>query len=599
MAKSDTINVGGLVTFTVKVDGKVIPDEYLVYSIHVEKMVNRIPLARVSIIDGSAAKEDFTVSSSKTFVPGGELQVEVGYDLKEKQIFKGIITEQNIKINDSESSMLIVEARDKSIALTVDRKCKTFSKKKDSDILSSIIKTYSGLSSSVTATTIEWPEQVQYYTTDWDFVLTRAETNGMIVTPNDGKISVAKPDADTASKLTITYGDNLMECNTRLNSVQQLSKVTGKAWDFKTQKIISASSNQDMAGAGNLTSSTLAKVAGGTDFVQQTTAPLTSPELTSWTKAQLIKSGYSKILGEVKFYGTDLVNPSNYITLKGLGDRFDGDHLVSGVIHDISDGNWVTEATLGLPNQWFVEEPDVMAPPTSALLPGAAGLFNAVVKKIYEDPDNQYRILIDIPNFDEKGEGIWARLSTFYATNGAGAFFLPEVNDEVIVGFLNEDPRFPIILGSLYSSSKNKPYKTLKPNEKNSHKAIASKSGLLVEFNDEDKILTIVTPSKNTVVFSDKDKSISLKDQNNNSIVMDASGIEIKSPKNITLNATQKVIVKGAQGVDVSASGGDVTVKGVNIKENANVQFVAKGGAQAEVSGGAQLTLKGAMVMIN
>lgn len=599
MAESNTTKVGGLVTFKVKVNGRVIPDNYMVYSIHVEKMVNRIPLARISIIDGSAAKEDFSVSSSDTFVPGGELQIEVGYDLKEKQIFKGIITEQNIKINDSESSMLIVEARDKSIALTVDRKCKTYAKKKDSDILSSIIKTYSGITASVAATTIQWPEQVQYYTSDWDFVLTRAETNGMIVTPNDGKITIAKPDADKSPKLTITYGDNLMECNTRLNSVQQLSKVTSKAWDFKTQKIIDASSTQALAGPGNLSSKTLAAVADGTDYIQQTTAPLTGPELTSWSKAQLVKSGYSKILGEVKFYGSDLVNPSDYIKLKGLGQRFDGDHLVSGVTHDISDGNWVTEASIGLPNQWFVEEPDVMAPPTSALLPGVAGLFNATVKKIYEDPDNQYRILITIPNFDVKGEGIWARLSTFYATSGAGAFFLPEVNDEVIVGFLNEDPRFPIILGSLYSSSKNKPYKTLKPNKKNSHKAIVSKSGIYVEFNDEDKLFTIETPGKNTVIISDKDKSISLKDQNKNSIVMNSSGIEIKSPKNITLNATQKVIVKGAQGVDVSASGGDVSVKGLNIKQNANVQFVAKGGAQAEVSGGAQLTLKGAMVMIN
>jgi len=231
------------------------------------------------------------------------------------------------------------------------------------------------------------------------------------------------------------------------------------------------------------------------------------------------------------------------------------------------------------------------------LLPGIEGIYNGTVKKIYEDPDNQFRVLVDLPLI-EKGEGVWARLSNFYATAGAGAFFMPEVGDEVIVGFLNQDPRFSVILGSLYSS-KNKPFSGLEPNEKNSIKAIVSKSGIYIQFDDEKKVLTIETPNKNTVELSDEDKQISLKDQNGNSIVLSESGIEIKSSKNISISADENVTVKGTKGVSIESSPGDVSVSGMNVSIKADTQLSAEGSATAEFKGGAQASLKAAMVMIN
>ena len=343
----------------------------------------------------------------------------------------------------------------------------------------------------------------------------------------------------------------------------------------------------------------MSEVVGLSEYDLQSTVPLQSGDLTNWSKAALVKSAYSKIQGDVKFQGSNLVDPAKYITLAGLGDRFNGDHIISGVHHVIAHGNWTTEVSVGLSPVWFTEEPDVMAPPASGLLPGAQGLFNATVKKMYEDPDNHYRVLVDIPLFDPSGEGLWARLTNFYSTSGAGAFFMPEVGDEVVVGFLNEDPRFPIILGSMYSSTNNKPFDGLDPNEKNTIKAIVSKSGINIEFDDEKKILTLQTPNKNTAIFSDDEKSITIKDQNDNSIVMSDSGITIKSPKNITVEATQNLTLKGDQGVTIESSGGDVQIKGLNIKESAQMEYSAQGSMTASLQGGTQTTIKGAMVMIN
>jgi uncharacterized protein involved in type VI secretion and phage assembly len=176
---------------------------------------------------------------------------------------------------------------------------------------------------------------------------------------------------------------------------------------------------------------------------------------------------------------------------------------------------------------------------------------------------------------------------------------MPEVGDEVVVGFLNEDPRYPIILGSMYSSSNNQPYDGLDPDEENTKKAIVSKSGIFIQFDDENKVLTFQTPSNNTAVFSDEDKKITIQDQNNNSIEMSESGITIKSDNDITIQAAQSLALKGDTGVTIESSGGDVQIKGMNIKETADMEYSAEGSMTASLQGGTQTTIKGAMVMIN
>lgn len=599
MATQTKIVSGNTATFTIKINGTSIPSELNVLSIHINKAVNRIAIAKITILDGEANTGKFDVSSSSTFVPGEKISIECGYDSKNEIVFQGIITSHSIRIDDIVGAALEVECRDEAIKMIVGRKSLTFNNQKDSDIIAAIIGTYSGLKAKVTPTTTNWPGQVQYYVSDWDYIMARAESNGMLITTLNGTVTVAPPDANTNSVLNVSYGNGLMQFNATMNAITQLDTVKANTWDFKNQALASMQSTNAVAGPGNISSKKLSEVVGLADYQIQTTAPLENADLTNWAKAQLIKSEYSKIQGEAKFQGTNLVNPGSYITLTGIGDRFSGDHFISSVTHDLSEGNWITEISIGLSPLWFTEETDVMAPSASGLLPGARGIFNGTVKKIDSDPDSQYRILVTIPLFDTNGEGIWARLSNFYSTNGAGVFFLPEVGDEVIIGFLNEDPRYPVILGSLYSSSKLKPYEGLTPNEKNSIKAIVSKSKIAIEFDDENVVWTLSTPNKNTIIVSDKDKEITIKDQNDNSIIMSSSGITIKSAKDINIEATQNVNIKGNQGINIASSGGDVAIKGINIEETAQSQYTAKGNLNAEVQGGAQLVLKGAMVMIN
>jgi phage protein D len=122
-----------------------------------------------------------------------------------------------------------------AIKMIVGRKSLIFSKKKDSEIISSIIGTYPGLSADVAATPTDWPSLVQCYVTNWDFILARAEINGMIVTTLNGKVTVARPDADTSPVLSVKFGDGLLAFNADLNAITQFGNVKASSWDYKNQ----------------------------------------------------------------------------------------------------------------------------------------------------------------------------------------------------------------------------------------------------------------------------------------------------------------------------------------------------------------------------
>lgn len=587
---------GGVVSYDVKVAGASIPGSWQVHAIRVEQAVNRIANATITLLDGDPSTESFAISASSSFVPGNEIEIEAGYDGKNAVIFSGIVTRQAVRVVNAMGPLLEVQCKDKAVKMTVGRKNANFSGKTDSEVIKSLVGA-AGLSAAVSATGTTLPNLVQYYVSDWDFMLARAEVNGMVVTTDNNEVRVFDPSFDTTAALALTYGGNILEIEAELDALTQLPEVRASAWDFQAQKLVTAQAANTLAGPGNLSSKELAGVAGLDYFALQTGATVTSEELTAWAKAQMLKSLMSKITGTVRFQGSALA-PGKYVSIEGLGARFDGAHFVSAVRHELAAGNWVSEAAIGMSSSWFTQEKQVEAPAAAGLLPGIGGLYSATVQKICEDAEDAYRILVDVALFEDQVTGLWARLANFYATNGQGVFFLPEVGDEVILGFLNQDPRFPVILGSMYSQE-NKAWSSFTPTATNSMKGIVSKSELRVLFDDENRILSLVTPGGNTLVMDDKNKQVELKDENGNSVVMSPSGIEIKSRGNITLDAGQDVTIKGAAGVKVESSGGDVATEGLNIKETAQMEFSAKGSMGAEVQGGMTLTLKGGMVMIN
>ncbi|MES2554498.1 MAG: type VI secretion system tip protein VgrG [Bacteroidota bacterium] len=585
----------GIVTFTIKTNGIAVPDEFRVLSVEVTKQVNGIAKAIITVLDGDPDTQTFDTSSSNTYVPGNMITVEAGYDSKNTLLFSGIITGQNLKIDQTIGSALVVECHDLCIKTTVARNSKTWFNVSDGKIIESIMQNYSGINLSVASPTLTVQQRVQNSVSDWEFIQSLAAANGMIVSAVNNRLTVALPDAQTSPVATATYGNDLLEFNADLNAIHQLAAVEVSSWNFPTQIIQSTVVGNSYAGPGNLSSSILSQVVGLSEYPLETTTILSAAERSANAKAVLTKTNYAKITGKAKIQGTAIIEPASYIELAGLGTRFSGNHFVSGIDHLLSDGNWTSEVSIGLAP---VQKTESQLSETTALS-GIKGLYNATVKQMHDDPNNQFSILVTIPVLDPSGTGIWARISQFYASSNAGAFFLPEVGDEVIVGFLNDDSGSPVILGSVYSSPQHQPDSSLQPQERNPLKAIVSRSGIALMFDDDNKILSLKTPSNNSIVMSDKDKMITIQDQNGNVFSLSNSGISMKSPKSISIQSDQILSLEGTQGIQLKSSGGDISLQGMNIEQTADMTYSVDASMSMNLQSGTEMKLRSSMIFIN
>jgi Rhs element Vgr protein len=230
------------------------------------------------------------------------------------------------------------------------------------------------------------------------------------------------------------------------------------------------------------------------------------------------------------------VNPGDIVTLAGVGDRYNGNVFVTGVRHDNDLGRgWKTHVQFGSVERWMGDHHGVSAPRAAALLPGIAGLQIGVVTS-NEDPDGEHRVRVRLPLVDGSGDGVWARVAALDAGADRGTFFRPELGDEVVVGFLDGDPRRAVMLGMLNSSAKAAP---LTGSDDNNEKVFQSRSKMKIYFNDDTKVMRLETPAGNKLTLSEADKGIKLEDQNGNVIEMSGSGIRIESKTDLTLSAQQ------------------------------------------------------------
>ncbi|NDV82960.1 type VI secretion system tip protein VgrG [Bacteroides sp. 51] len=597
MADSPNTNTGKVVTFAVFSNGKKVSDLLKFKSIIVHHEVNRIGSAILKIFAGDMPKADIPESASDDFKPGQEIKIELGYESQNKQVFQGIVVAHKVQISKTADSspLLIVECRNTAIRATVGRKNRLFEKKTDKQAITTVLSE-AGLSPTVGDTPTTHTQLLQYYSTDWDFALSRADACGLVVITDGSKVTVKAPEISASPAMKISYGTDLISFDGELYAEDQFTSVESIGWDSTQQKVVVASSSPaSLNQQGNMSVSQMSDSVGTDKIILQTDAYSDSGMLKSWADATLLKAGLARYKGTFSFRGDAKAVAGCIIELAGLGTRFNGKAYAGSVTHTMKEGVWVTEVGMGISPMHITQQPDVVAPAASGFLPGIEGLHIGVVSKLTEDPDSLGRIQVKIPLLNISKDTVWARLIQFTASNKTGGFFMPSVGDEVILGFLNNDPNQAIILGSLYSSKRMPPY-TLDDN--NYKRAIVTPEKLTVELDDEKKIITITTPGENSIVISDDGKGITLKDQNNNKLVLNDSGIKLESAKdivltakgNITLDATSKATIKAKQ---------DVAVEGLNVNLKAQMGASVKGSATAELSASGQTTVKGAMVMIN
>ncbi|WP_160717582.1 type VI secretion system tip protein VgrG [Chitinophaga solisilvae] len=572
---------GATVTFTVKVNGTAIPRTWQVFSVTVLKEANRIPQAKITIIDGDPSKETFAASSDAIFLPGGVIEIFAGHQSKEDLIYKGVVVKHAIAIRRNGASQLKLDCRDTAYNMTLGRFSASYKDMKDTDIASNLFSKYKLNIGKIDKSKFTHPEMVQYDSSDWDFLLGRLDVNGKLVLINDGTVSVVNPSFSAEPVLTLQYGATILELDAEMDARNQFAGVTALTWDVADQEVaeVTGQAPASVKEAGNFPASQLAGVTQLKAMLLRHGGNIPQEELQAWADAARQKSLLAKIRGRVTFDGFAAVKPGDLISLQGVGDRFNGKLFVSAVRHDISDGAWTTSAQFGMEPEWYTEK---LPQHTGAamLVPPVHGLQTGIVAQLKDDPAGEDRILIKIPMVDISGEGVWARIATLDAGKERGSFFRPDIGDEVLVGFITNDPREAIVLGMLNSSKKPAP---LSAKDENKEKGFFFASKMKILFQEEDKSMTLETPAGNRIVLSEKEKGITLEDQNGNKLVMNADGITLETAKKITLKS----------------SGGDIELQGVNIKNAAQAQFKAEGSAGMELSSSAIAKLKGSLVQIN
>ena len=583
----------GVPSFSVLVNGTEMGVKYAVKSVIVTKEINKVSKAKLVLFDGNPADQVFEASASADFDPNKSITIKMGYDQIEEQVFSGIITAQSLKVR-FKSSELIVSCMDKSSQMATTRKTTNFVKKKDSDVISEIIGVY-GLTKTVSATNFEHPNLVQYNCSDWDFILARADANAMVVINEDAKLTIAEPVVSGSAVLDVNFGIDILDFSADMDALNQLDSVEFQSWHSENLDLVMSSGTEPSVNAqGDITGKKLSEVGKSPKLTLNTSTPEDSSLLKSWAKSHLQHARLSKIRGFASFVGNSAPIVGKLLNLEGFSPHFNGLAYITKVVHTFEAGFWKTETGFGLQPKTFSDEGKIEGPSALGLLPTISGIHIGKVKKIDTDPAGEYRVQVDVPFIETAGEGLWARLSHPHASTDYGYYFYPDVGDEVILSFVNNDPRFAVIIGSLYSK-KNKPPFT--PENTNKDKAIVTKNKLKLTFEDVKKIITIETPGGQKVTLDDEGKSLKLEDQNNNSVLLDDKGITFDSGKDLILKSSGKITLTSGAVTEIK-SGADLKVQGTNISLKASAK-VGLEGATAEVKSSGNVDVKGGMINLN
>ncbi|MEB3319129.1 MAG: type VI secretion system tip protein VgrG [Cyanobacteriota bacterium] len=613
----------GLPSVKISCAGRPLPDHIEVVDLEIELAINRVPRASLTLLDGSLPDRRFAISEERLLAPGARVSIALGY-LSEgplaRTVFEGIVTRHAVTAT-LDGFRLKVQLSDTAIQLTRTRRSAIYSQTNDGEVMRKLIRAAGLRVGRIAPTPITHPELVQFDVSDWDFLVSRADVLGLAIQVSKGSVS-ALPLALRTPARVLNHGlDDTRELVLELDGAQQWSSLSVSSWDVATLKRtppvraktpplpIGNQSDQRLARAVNAPASTL--------FHGAPTAP---QELQSWANARLGKLRRSLLRGTATVDGSARLKPLDTVEIKGVGARFNGRALVSAVTHTWNSDGWNTHLCLGVTAECFARSPDLLEMPAAGLLPAVSGLQIATVHSLDVDPRGDLRVRVRLPHMGGNRAELWARLLSPDAGAKRGFVFRPEVGDEVVLGFLNDDPRQPLILGALFSR-KNKPPKPVQsPDKKNDLRAIVSRAGTRVVFDDAAPALRLETTAsgsadgsyKNRISINEKEKVIAIEDQHKNKIILSDQGILLSSEKDISLSAKGEVKIKGERAVQVEgkktslkaqqleAKGETkVSVKGTQMELAAEATLAIKGGAQTKVGSDAMVEIKASLVKIN
>lgn len=302
------------------------------------------------------------------------------------------------------------------------------------------------------------------------------------------------------------------------------------------------------------------------------------------------------------------------IKITGMAD-FCGTYYVKKVTHTLEAGAYHNEVE-ALPLE--TAHPDWHAPTTKMPDYQPAEVIDN------KDPEKRYRVKVRLNYTDENDQRLetpWIRVLTDHSGGDHGHYFLPEIGDEVLVGFQREDPEMPVVLGTFWNGT-DKPADDY-PNNDNNYKAIYTKGGNKIEIGDEGgkEYIKFTNNAKNFMYFEcdgpkitmhtdgdiniDATKNISIKAGGDYSL--EATNITVKATGDIKETADGNIKVEAMGNIDEKATGNISQSATGNWESKATGTWTGEGtgsatlksSAATKVSGGISVEIQGAMVRIN
>lgn len=545
-----------------------------VIEIDVSEEVNRHGRCSLLLQNWDADRREVRWSDSKTLAPGAEIEVLLGYDSDLTSVFSGVVTGLTAHFPEEQVSTLQLEARSRSVLLAGSAISRIAEDSTDGDLIASLASD-AGLEAD-TEDGAQHEGIVIERRPPWRYLVDRATALGWVVYVRDKKL-VARPPAEPHDPLVLTWTKNLVELRLSQEVGDLPSESSAASWDPDNQEQQQASAASSSGGLAHDGRDDHAAVVEATHWsgrheVVTTAAPL--PQLDARAGAQALQAELRHVSGFGRIVGFPGLRCDSWVKIVGTGSRFSGPYYVSTVRHRLGRVGLTTEFGLGL------AAPLVPQATQDASRPSVGRLLIGIVTDV-QDPGGQARVKVSFP-WSGSRDAVWARLLTAYAGDKQGLLLVPDVGHEVLVGFVDDNDDFPVVLGSLWSSATPPP---VSPDSDNAVRCLVTRSGHKLTFDDSDQGgVTLHTTAGHELVLSDNDGKLAIKAKSGNSITLSNDGIDV--------SAAQGDLV-------LSAPTGEVKIAGLNLSARADAGASLESSATLDIKASATLGLKGALVNIN
>jgi phage protein D/phage baseplate assembly protein gpV len=499
----------------------------------------------------------FELFDKGTFTIGTRAEIAFRAEGDPVVVTSGEITAICVEPGASGRHELVLTGFDLTHRLARVPRSRSFQRVTDADIASRIAGEY-GLDADIDGTGATHDYVLQAGETDYAFLRRRAARIGFDVWITEKKFYFKKTPRSTIAPPKLTYGKNLSRFTVRFSAAERSDEVEVRGWDQLGKTAITGRSDRtdpgtDAPAAQELTDA--ARRAFGRVKRNAGQFPVTDQaEADALASSLMLRASGEEVVLRGEAIGDPLIGAGAKVHIEGIGSRMTGDYRVTGVEHSYGATRpYLTRFVCG------GKEPGGLADLTGgggqpAERRGWSGLVVGVVTN-NDDPEKLGRVRVKFPTLSQDDESAWSRIATPGGGPERGLQWIPEVDDEVLVGFELDDHTRPVVLGGLWNRKDTPPSPGSVAGGVVKQRMLVSRTDSRLVLDDDQPSITLTLGGSPCAVKLEKAESALTGDQK---LVVSATQIEIK--------ATSKLTLSGAQ-VEINSSG-PLTASGKPIKLN-------------------------------